>query len=167
MARAAVVTGTPLVGRIVGRMVKPMALGNDEPMRRNSPTVKDLVVQDERDLGAAERDRHTTRSRPCRRNQTGQVGRGCEKCRHVGSKTRGTSLDGEPEVKCPHQYSTCRCPSNGTSPAPTTNRATPAATPSCGRTSGSEPLWRARPPNLPRFPAVRRVVLDRCRGADL
>ena len=40
-----------LVGRIMGWMVKPMALGNDEPMRRNSPTAKELVVQDERDLG--------------------------------------------------------------------------------------------------------------------
>ena len=39
-----------LLGGIIGRMVKPMALGNDEPMRRNSPTVKGLVVQDERDL---------------------------------------------------------------------------------------------------------------------
>jgi hypothetical protein len=39
-----------LVGRIIGWIVKPLALGNDEPMRRNSPTVKDLVVQDERDL---------------------------------------------------------------------------------------------------------------------
>ncbi len=45
-----------LVGRIIGRIVKPLALGNDEPMRRNSPTAKDLVVQDERDL-AAERER--------------------------------------------------------------------------------------------------------------
>jgi hypothetical protein len=45
-----------LLGRIIGRIVKPMALGNDEPMRRNSPTVKDLVVQDERDL-ETERER--------------------------------------------------------------------------------------------------------------
>src|SRR6267378_7421835 len=45
-----------LLGRIIGRMVKPMALGNDAPMRRNSPTVKDLVVQDKRDLGT-ERER--------------------------------------------------------------------------------------------------------------
>jgi len=45
-----------LMGRIIGRMVKPMALGNDEPMRRNSPTVKDLVMQDERDL-RTERER--------------------------------------------------------------------------------------------------------------
>jgi hypothetical protein len=45
-----------LLGRIIGRIVKPMALGNDEPMRRNSATVKGLVVQDERDLGM-ERER--------------------------------------------------------------------------------------------------------------
>jgi hypothetical protein len=44
------------LGRIMGRFVKPMVLGNDEPMRRNSPTAKDLVVQDERDLGT-ERER--------------------------------------------------------------------------------------------------------------
>jgi len=40
-----------LLGRIIGGMVKPKVLGDDEPMRRNSPTVKDLVVKDERDLG--------------------------------------------------------------------------------------------------------------------
>jgi hypothetical protein len=40
-----------LVGRIIGWIVKPLALGNDEPMRRNSPTIQDLVVQDKRDLG--------------------------------------------------------------------------------------------------------------------
>jgi hypothetical protein len=44
------------LGRIMGRIVKPMVFGNDEPMRRNSPTAKDLVVQDERDLGT-ERER--------------------------------------------------------------------------------------------------------------
>jgi hypothetical protein len=38
------------VGRLLGWIVKPLALGNDAPMRRNSPTVKELVVQDERDL---------------------------------------------------------------------------------------------------------------------
>jgi hypothetical protein len=38
------------LGRIVGRMVKPLALGNESPMRRNSPTAKTLVVADERDL---------------------------------------------------------------------------------------------------------------------
>jgi hypothetical protein len=44
------------LGRIMGQIVKRMVLGNDEPMRRNSPTAKDLVVQDKRDLGT-ERDR--------------------------------------------------------------------------------------------------------------
>ena len=44
------------LGRILGLMVKRMALGNDAPMRRNSPTAKDLVVRDARDLDT-ERDR--------------------------------------------------------------------------------------------------------------
>ena len=44
------------LGRIMGRIVKPMVFGNDEPLRRNSPTAKDLVVKDERDLGT-ERER--------------------------------------------------------------------------------------------------------------
>ena len=39
-----------LVGRILGAIVKPMALKDDEPMRRNSPTSKDLVVGDDRHL---------------------------------------------------------------------------------------------------------------------
>jgi hypothetical protein len=37
-------------GSILGRILKPMVLGNDEPMRRNSPTAKSLVIADERDL---------------------------------------------------------------------------------------------------------------------
>jgi hypothetical protein len=41
-----------LVGRILGGLIKSKALGNDEPMRRNSPTVKVLVVKDDRDFGA-------------------------------------------------------------------------------------------------------------------
>ena len=45
-----------LLGRIIGRLVKPMVLGNDKPIRRNAPTSKDLVVQNERNLGM-ERDR--------------------------------------------------------------------------------------------------------------
>ncbi|HEY6357900.1 MAG TPA: DUF1569 domain-containing protein [Vicinamibacterales bacterium] len=44
------------VGRVIGGVVKPMLLGNDEPMRRNSPTARDLVVRDERDL-ETERER--------------------------------------------------------------------------------------------------------------
>jgi uncharacterized protein DUF1569 len=39
-----------LLGRIIGRMVKPKVMGNDEPLRRNSPTVKGLVILDEREL---------------------------------------------------------------------------------------------------------------------
>jgi hypothetical protein len=54
-------TGTRLpprlpMGRIIGWIVKPLALGNDEPMRRNSPTVPGLVMADERNL-ATERER--------------------------------------------------------------------------------------------------------------
>jgi Protein of unknown function (DUF1569) len=44
------------LGRIIGRIVKPMVLRDEEPMRRNSPTVKSLVVADERDL-RTERER--------------------------------------------------------------------------------------------------------------
>jgi hypothetical protein len=44
------------LGRIIGLMVKPMLLRDDEPMRPNSPTVKSLVVNDERNLGM-ERER--------------------------------------------------------------------------------------------------------------
>lgn len=36
--------------RVMGRLVKPMVLRNDDPMRKNSPTVKSLIVADERDL---------------------------------------------------------------------------------------------------------------------
>jgi hypothetical protein len=40
-----------LAGWILGWIVKPMALKDGEPMRRNSPTMPELVIQDERDLG--------------------------------------------------------------------------------------------------------------------
>ena len=45
-----------LIGRILGPLVKSKVLKDDEPMRRNAPTVKSLVVSDERDL-AKERQR--------------------------------------------------------------------------------------------------------------
>lgn len=32
------------VGRLFGWVAKPLALRDDEPMRRNSPTIKDIVV---------------------------------------------------------------------------------------------------------------------------
>src|SRR5208282_929269 len=39
-----------LIGRLLGWFVKPRLMGNDEPLRRNTPTAKLLVVKDERDL---------------------------------------------------------------------------------------------------------------------
>jgi len=45
-----------LVGWIIGGIIKPKVLGNDEPMRRNSPTVPGLVVEDEHHL-VKERER--------------------------------------------------------------------------------------------------------------
>jgi hypothetical protein len=42
--------------RLMGRLVKPMVFRNDDPLRKNSPTAKSLVVSDERDLGK-ERER--------------------------------------------------------------------------------------------------------------
>ena len=39
-----------LLGWIMGRFIKPKVFENDRPLRRNSPTVKSLVIQDERDL---------------------------------------------------------------------------------------------------------------------
>jgi hypothetical protein len=41
-----------LIGRLIGSVIKPKVLGNDEPMRRNSPTFKELVIRDEPDLDA-------------------------------------------------------------------------------------------------------------------
>ena len=45
-----------LMGRLIGWAIKPMVLKNDEPMRKNSPTVESLVIRDQRDL-EAERER--------------------------------------------------------------------------------------------------------------
>ncbi len=45
-----------LPGRLMGRLVKPMVFRNEDPLRKNSPTAKSLLVTDERDLGK-ERDR--------------------------------------------------------------------------------------------------------------
>jgi hypothetical protein len=39
-----------LLPRMIGRIVKPMALGNDKPMRRNSPTARSLIIDDARPL---------------------------------------------------------------------------------------------------------------------
>lgn len=45
-----------LIGRLIGGAIKPKALGDDAPMRRNSPTVDSMIVNDPRDL-ATERER--------------------------------------------------------------------------------------------------------------
>jgi hypothetical protein len=45
-----------LPARLMGRLVKPMVFRNEDPLRKNSPTAKGLIVADERDLGN-ERDR--------------------------------------------------------------------------------------------------------------
>jgi len=45
-----------LPARLMGRLVKPMVFRNDDPLRKNSPTAKTLVITDERDLGK-ERER--------------------------------------------------------------------------------------------------------------
>src|SRR6202050_1093021 len=42
--------------RLMGRLVKPMVFRNEDPLRKNSPTAKSLIVAEERDLGK-ERDR--------------------------------------------------------------------------------------------------------------
>ncbi len=41
-----------LVGRLIGLVIKPMVLGNDDGFRRNSPTLDELVVSGEKDLAA-------------------------------------------------------------------------------------------------------------------
>jgi hypothetical protein len=37
--------------RLMGRLVKPMVFRNEDPLRKNSPTTKSLLVTDERNLG--------------------------------------------------------------------------------------------------------------------
>jgi hypothetical protein len=38
------------LGRIIGHFLKPFVLGNDSPMKRNSPTVPGFAITDDRDL---------------------------------------------------------------------------------------------------------------------
>jgi hypothetical protein len=39
-----------MIGRLIGRFVKPLALGDDKPMKRNSPTAREFLIDSERDL---------------------------------------------------------------------------------------------------------------------
>ena len=41
-----------LIGRLIGSVIKPKVVGNDDPFRRNSPTVDELVIRGERNLDA-------------------------------------------------------------------------------------------------------------------
>jgi len=41
----------PLPARLMGRLIKPLVFRNDDPMRKNSPTARSLIVADERDFG--------------------------------------------------------------------------------------------------------------------
>ena len=43
-----------LVGRLIGRLVKPLALG-PKPLRRNTPTSPTLMIAEERDLAAEQK----------------------------------------------------------------------------------------------------------------
>jgi hypothetical protein len=45
-----------LPARVMGRLIKPLVFRNDDPIRKNSPTARSLIVADERDLGK-ERER--------------------------------------------------------------------------------------------------------------
>jgi hypothetical protein len=38
------------IGRIIGPLIKRLAIRNDDPIRRNTPTAPELVVADEREL---------------------------------------------------------------------------------------------------------------------
>lgn len=39
-----------LLGRLIGSAIKPKVVGNDEPFRRNSPTLRELVIHGEPNL---------------------------------------------------------------------------------------------------------------------
>ena len=41
-----------LIGRLIGFAIKPKVFGNDEPFRRNTSTMSELVITDERKLDA-------------------------------------------------------------------------------------------------------------------
>jgi hypothetical protein len=52
MATGDILPPRMMIGRLIGGIIKRLALGNDEPMRPNSPTVPLLMVSNERDLDA-------------------------------------------------------------------------------------------------------------------
>jgi Protein of unknown function (DUF1569) len=48
-----------LIGRAIGRFIKPLAIGDDKPMKKNAPTPPSFVVSDPREL-EVERKRLST-----------------------------------------------------------------------------------------------------------
>jgi hypothetical protein len=50
MASGNVMPPRAFPGHVIGRIVKGMALRDDKPMWRNSPTAKELIIEDQRDL---------------------------------------------------------------------------------------------------------------------
>ena len=44
-----------LIGRIIGGFVKPLALGDAKPLKKNTPTSPDLIVADDRELESERR----------------------------------------------------------------------------------------------------------------
>ena len=38
------------IGRLLGPLIKPLALRDDQPMRKNSPTIDEVIVHDDRNL---------------------------------------------------------------------------------------------------------------------
>jgi hypothetical protein len=47
--------GRMAIGRLIGRLVKPIVVGSEAPIRPNSPTLKELVVLDTRDVDVERR----------------------------------------------------------------------------------------------------------------
>lgn len=47
--------GRMFVGRIIGGIIKPLVIGTEQPMRRNTPTMPEIVVKDARELDAERR----------------------------------------------------------------------------------------------------------------
>ena len=40
------------IGRLIGGLIKRKVVGNDDPLRRNTPTAPDLIIRDDRELPA-------------------------------------------------------------------------------------------------------------------
>jgi hypothetical protein len=41
-----------LIGRLLGPLVKPLALGNDKPLQKNSPTAREFLVSSDSDFAS-------------------------------------------------------------------------------------------------------------------